>query len=191
MVIVDGSVPKKYFNERITAASERLGVSLEPLVNDYIVSMLTNFIKVENFTERPVLAEAVLKLNKVNNLEGAVGYLRIGDNCMFISSFLEGYVNRKFQDINYCIKIGESSYGMAAVIFLKTQMKGNAELFSKMEHDFRNLVGIVSDALGSVAFKESDDIAYLIEKYLATRNKDAYKRLAELGINIPDISGKA
>ena len=191
MVIVVESAPKKYFDGRIRAASEKLGVSLEPLVNEYIVSMLTNFIKVENFTERPVLADAVLKLHKVKNLEGAVSYLRTGDNCMFISSFLEGYVNRKFQGINYCIKIGESSYGMAAVIFLKTQMTGNAELFSKMEHDFRNLVGIVSEALGAVEFKESEDIVYLIEKYLATRNKDAYKRLAELGINIPDFRGKA
>jgi len=117
--------------------------------------------------------------------------MQVGDNCMFISGFLEGYVNRKFKDINYCIKVGESSYGMASVIFLKTQMRDNANLFSKMEKDFRDLVGIVSDALGSVEFKESDDIAYLIEKYLATRNKDAYKRLAELGINIPDFSGKA
>lgn len=191
MVIVDGSFPRRYFNERITAASEKLGINLEPNINEYIASMLVNFIKVENFTERPVLAEAVLKLHKVNNLEGAVGYLRTGDNCMFISSFLEGYVNRKFRDMDYCIKIGESSYGMASLIFLKTQMKDNAELFSRLEHDFRNLVGIVSEALGSVEFKESEDIAYLIERYLATGSRDALKRLNELGINIPDFRGKA
>ncbi len=191
MEIIVEPTPKKYFGERVAAASEKLGIGLEPIISDYIVSMLTKFVKAENFSERPVLAEAVLQLHKAGNLQGAMRYICIGDNCMFISSFLDGYVNRKFKDVNYCIKVGESSYGMASVIFLKTQMKDNAGLFSTMEKDFKNLVEVVSDALGAVEFKESDDIAYLIEKYLATGSRDALIRLTELGINIPDFKGRA
>lgn len=190
MVIVLESAPKRYFDERLAAASLKTGIELEPAINDYVVSVLTKFVKTENFRERPVLAEAILKLRNARNLEGAIGYVQVGDSCMFISSFLEGYVNRKLKDVNYCIKVGETSYGMAS-LFLKTKIKDSAELFSKMEHNFRDLVGIVSEALGAVEFKESEDIAYLIEKYIATGSRDALKRLNELGINIPDFRGKA
>ena len=191
MVGVISKAPKRYFSERISDAMISTGLELSNNAQDYLSSMLVNFIKVENFSERPLLAKFLLDAEKTTQLQGAVKYIHIGDSCLFVSSFLDGYVNRKMKDIGYCIQVGEYSYGKAAVLFLRSPMKESANLFSEMEGKFRTIVDIVAETLGNVEIKESDDIAYLIERYLATKNKDALRRLAELGINIPDFSGTA
>lgn len=191
MVGVISKAPKQYFSERISNAMASTRLELSTNAQDYLSSMLVNFLKIENFNERPLFAKLLLDAEKLNSLQGAVKYIRIGDSCLFVSSFLEGYVNRKMKDIGYCVQVGEYSYGKAAVLFLRTPMKESSVLFSEMERNFKTLVDVVAEALSNLELKESKDIAFLFESYLATGNKDALKRLAELGINVPNISGKA
>lgn len=198
MVGVISKAPKQYFSERISDAITSTGLELSTNAQEYISNMLIDYIKPEIFfiktesgIERPVLTNTLLSSKKLPTMQSLIEYIHIGNNCLFISGFLEGYVNRKMKDIGYCVKIGEYSYGKASVLFLKSTSKESAHLFSELEKNFKNLVEIVSGALGSVDIKESEDVSYLIERYLATGNKDALKRLAELGITIPDFYGKA
>lgn len=197
MVIVESS-PREYFNNRIDSVLLDSKLELTPIVKNYLSKMLVNFIKPENFfeikgnsIERPLIAEMALSAKKLSPVSGAVRYTRIGDTCLFISGYFNGYVNRKIQDIGYCVQVGEYSYGKAAVLLRKTSIKESSVLFFEMEKNFKSLVDVVAEALSNIEFKESKDIVFLFESYLATGNKDALKRLSDLGIHVPDISGKA
>jgi len=198
MVGVVSKAPKQYFSERISDAVISHGLELSGNTREYLSNMLIEYIKPENFfiktesgIERPVLSNTLLDSKKLQTMQSLIEYIHLGNNCLFISGFLDGYVNRKMKDICYCVKIGEYSYGKAAVLFLRSPSKESAHLFSEMEQNFKGLVNVVADALSSIEIKESNDVVYLIERYLATRNKEVLKRLNKLGINIPDFSGKA
>lgn len=73
-------------------------------------------------------------------------FVAIGDHSFFISSFLDGHVNRNFANKDYCLGIGSNSYLQAGSLCLFSEKKFSG-MYYELGSKFTDLVEVAEHAL--------------------------------------------
>ncbi len=103
-----------FFADQILVNSQEFQFSIESQV--YVAGMLTKFIDSEKipffYDNRPL---ALIKTD-VEDRHSIVASQNLGDYCLFLAGFRNGWVHSRFRNIGYCISFGQDAYGQASVL---------------------------------------------------------------------------
>ena len=183
---------KIYFSEAINSACEQRKLKSLPIVNNYLVNLLNQFIRTENLyveTENNGKKEnlflAKMYLEAVNSEENQKNNMlrRLGDICLYFSGFFGDSFKRKIIDVDYYIGMGENAYDSLAK---SSEVGTQAKLYREISNNFVEYVDVFTIISQECSIQKSDDILRLYEKYLLTDSEYSKDKLIEKGcLNFP------
>jgi hypothetical protein len=175
--------PLEFFKEQIEAACERQHVHPQPLTSYYIVSLLTDFVRLpDNPAADAVRSNEPLALTFARALHSAGldqrrALKQVGDSSLFISGFFSDSLRRSPVDIDYYASLGGYAYGS-----LGSTDDALSPIFAELSEKFLLFVGVLSEVSERTALTSSTDLLRLYEKWVRTGSRRNGELLVEKGI---------
>lgn len=176
--------PAEYFHAALSGALDELRVRASEHAKQYLVSLLSKFIFMENlYPEDPAgegkrietLTEKLALAMEEESTEARLQRFReMGDYSLYIAGFFSESLSRKLVDVDYYIGMGGAAYEKVARLQSKVD---HSELFEELAVKFPlfvDVLGVVSDESSA---KLSDQSTALLRAY-EVWNKTGSERLA-------------
>lgn len=181
---------QEYFRDHVRRAIVNQHITLTEDSEFYVVNLLTELKKSEKLFAtvdgKPDETPLALLLEKAVHGDPAtrVRTLKfLGDTALFVAGIFPERATRRFQTLDYYIRMGGGAY-----LTLATNMPGQrsfADLFEEMGSKFRNLVSLLNE-VGKSGRTQSDlDLLECYERFLATGDSRLREILQRAGIVTP------
>ncbi|MFH0752621.1 MAG: hypothetical protein V1914_03430 [archaeon] len=137
---------KKSFAEHKVEVSEEADFYIHNLLTEYLRTPKFKTVSGLSNSEKPLALMVQEAYDAPTISEQLWRFVAIGDHSFFISSFLDGHVNRNFENKDYCLGIGSNSYLQAKGLFTSSEKK-LSELYYELGMNFVDLVVVAESAL--------------------------------------------
>lgn len=188
--------PNDFFADAVSDALKSRKISATPLVNEYLVKLLTHYMFADNLFDetsengkktRSTLAELYLKaMNSEPSLRCDL-LKKLGDTSLYITGFFSESLNRKIVDISYYINMGESAFHSLA-------SSVHEETYSKLYKDFSTQFVRYMEALNYISkqsnLQKDSNLLKLYENYQKTGSELIRETLVDSGFVDFDINKK-
>lgn len=178
---------QEYFRDHVRRAIVNQHIELTEDSEFYIVNLLTELKKTEKLfhTVEGRLDETPLALLLEKAVHGdsstRIHYLKfLGDTSLFVAGIFPERATRRFQTLDYYIRMGGGAY-----LTLASSMLGQrnfAEVFEEMGCKFRNLVSLLNEVGTSGRGQNDLDLLECYERFLATGDARLREILHQAGI---------
>ncbi|MEM6730863.1 MAG: hypothetical protein AAF658_04870 [Myxococcota bacterium] len=193
-VILSSSL-KEFFKDEVNGAAESLGLSLDDLVEYYVVNLLCDFSRSDLSPtpgEEP-LAFIYKRALEATPLERISHLKELGDLALYVAGFFTEFIERSLVDVDYYISMGGSAYANVSDL-LSSQPSGDgfAEVYGDLSSRFPQLVDVLNEVSDrSRDTKASDtDLLRLYDRWKRTKSQRIERNLTARGL-IPVDSGTA
>ena len=160
-----------FLMKNLKKSFEEQEVRVTDEANFYVFHLLRDFISIERFrtlsglgsSEQPLALMVKNAFDAPTASEQMWRFVAIGDHSFYISSFLEGHVNRKFKDMTYCRNIGSNSYQQSG------RLSGNkslSKLYRELGLNFTELTSVASAALNKDKIYNNIELLKAYRQYL-------------------------
>lgn len=185
-----------FFSEVVNDALKSRKISSSPLVNEYLVKLLTHYMVTDNLFDettengkrtRSTLAELYLKA--MNSESGIRCDLlkKLGDTSLYITGFFSESLNRKIVDVSYYVNMGENAFHSLA-------SSVNEEVYSNLYKDFSKHFVKYMEALNYISkqtnLQKDSNLLKLYENYQKTGSELMRETLVDSGFIDFDVSKK-
>ncbi len=180
----------EYFKALVERAMARQKVSSSELSSYYLVQLLDNFVAFDQmYAEMEVDKDAPLAelLCQALASRGPRRFHLLkftGDVALFMSGFFSDSVSRRFNDVEYYVRLGGYAYGSAARL---SALEASA-LFEELAHKFVRFVDVLNEVSEESAISENAGILRLYERWRQTGSRRSETLLRREGILVGDSS---
>jgi Mor family transcriptional regulator len=182
--------PEGFFQELVQKGMNQRKIKAIPLVENYLVNLLQQYLDAKNLFESEYASESGQKNPKTlaemylmaQSAEPAIKtemLRKLGDRTLYISGFFGDSLRRKVVDIDYYADIGGAAYRTLAHCTREDTLAKVYTTFSKRFLEFVEVLAYISEH----SFVKSDEsILRLYERYLRTGSALAREKLEEMGV---------
>jgi hypothetical protein len=179
---------KGFFKDVVQDALTSRKVETFPMAQDYLVSILENYIKTDNLFDtqtdngkltRETLAEMFLKSQSLNGNAKIELLKKLGDVSLYVSGFFGDSFERKVIDVDYYINMGGTAYGTLAQ---EIRQDTSRRVFNEFSRKFLEFVDVLTLISQKTFVQNDESILRLYEKFLKTGSELARETLEEKGI---------
>ncbi len=179
---------KDFFNDVVQEAIVARKMSTFPLAQNYLVSILENYIHTNNLFDtqtengkktRDTLAETFLKAQNSNPTVKIELLKKLGDVSLYVSGFFADSLSRKIVDVDYYVDMGEVAY---ATLASEIKEDTSRKVFKDFSSRFLEYVDLLTTISQKSLIQNDESILRLYEKYLKTGSELARETLEEKGI---------
>ncbi|MES2768460.1 MAG: hypothetical protein V4596_04875 [Bdellovibrionota bacterium] len=179
---------KDFFNDVVQEAIVARKMSTFPLAQNYLVSILENYIHTNNLFDthsengkktRDTLAETFLKAQNSNPTVKIELLKKLGDVSLYVSGFFADSLSRKIVDVDYYVDMGEVAY---ATLASEIKEDTSRKVFKDFSSRFLEYVDLLTTISQKSLVQNDESILRLYEKYLKTGSELARETLEEKGI---------
>jgi hypothetical protein len=181
---------QEYFREHVRRAIVNQHIELTEDSEFYVVNLLTELKKSEKLFQtvdgKPDDTPLALLLERAMHSDTTtrVRTLKfLGDTALFVAGIFPERATRRFQTLDYYIRMGGGAY--LSLASNMTTQRNFAEVFEEMGCKFRNLVSLLNE-VGKSGREHSDlDLLDCYERFLATGDHRLREILQRAGIMTP------
>ncbi len=178
---------KDFFSEVVEQAIAQRRLKTEPLVKEYLVGLLSNYILTANLfsddesgkKRQDTLAETLLKAYQVETPLRREMLKKLGDTSLYISGFFGDSLRRKLVDVDYYAEIGGVAYGSLAGM---TSEERYAWVYTDFSQRFLEYVDLLTYISQQASIQSDKDVLRLYDRYMTTGSSLAKEQLVELGL---------
>lgn len=181
---------QEYFREHVQRAIVNQHIELTEDSEFYVVNLLTELKKSEKLFEtvdgKSDDTPLSLLLERAVHGDSAtrVRTLKfLGDSALFVAGIFPERATRRFQTLDYYIRMGGGAYLSLASTMLG--QRNFAGLFEEMGNKFRNLVSLLNEVGQSGRTQSDMDLLECYERFLATGDSRLREILQRAGIVTP------
>lgn len=182
--------PDGYFTELVRKGVEERKVYSFPLLERYLVNLLSHFLDSRNLYgeisplesgARPpqTLAEIYLQAQSAESAQKHEMLKGLADRALYISGYFGDSLNRKIVDVDYYADMGGAAF---ASLVHHTKEDSVAKLYGTLSKRFRDYVEVLTYISHHSLVKSDESLLRLYDKYLKTGSKLAQKKLIEAGV---------
>lgn len=181
--------PAEYFKELVDAALARQRVAAGDLTSYYLVNLLCQFVRLDGRTAEDQTKPLALRLARALQSGGAEqrALLRsLGDFSLFTSGFFSDSLQRRSNDVDYYVSMGEYAYGSLS----RYDEDAFADVFADLARRFVGYMDVLADISERTALtpcNTHNDVLRLYEKWLRTGSARDGQKLIDRGI-VPNTS---
>jgi hypothetical protein len=186
--LVDAHSPLEFFKEQVEAACERQRLQPQPATSHYIVTLLSDFVRLEGTAAGEAMASnEALGITLMRALQSAGrsqrrGLKQVGDVSLFVSGFFSDSLRRSLVDIDYYMTLGGHAYGS-----LGATDDALSATFAELSDKFVAFADVLADVSGQTSLTSDGDLLRLYERWVRTGSRRNGELLAERGI-VPNAS---
>ncbi len=186
--VVGAQSPMEFFKEQVEAACARQDVCPHPATAYYIVTLLSDFVRLEPSAPRDVMGgNEALGVTFVRALQSGGRRQRedlkqVGDAALFLAGFFSDSLRRRLVDVDYFMSLGGHAYGSLSAID-----EVRSETYGELSDKFVAFVDVLSDVSTRTSLTNDADLLRLYEKWIRTGSRLNGQLLAEHGI-VPNAS---
>lgn len=189
--LITNTSVQEYFHDSVSCALRNQQLHAEQATIDYLVDLLTYFIRAEELLERTPegvalqpLASLYAKALETNSLDHRHKFLRrLGDVALFIAGVFSDSLKRKAVDVDYYVAMGSNAYGYLSDCFRGTVREiALSKIFEELSVRFQEFMDVLAEVSERAHLTSDSDIMRLYELWLRTGSKRAAQRLRRLGI---------
>ncbi|MEL6543122.1 MAG: hypothetical protein AAFQ82_00750 [Myxococcota bacterium] len=178
---------REFFKHEITDAAGTLGVSLDDLLEYYVVNLLCDFSRSD---QSPTPGEEPLAFIYKRAVEASplerIGHLKeLGDLSLYVAGFFTEFIERSLVDIDYYISMGGNAYASLSDL-LGAQPSGDtfAEVYSDLADRFPEVVDVLNEVNDrSMDSSDNDtDLLRLYDRWQKTKSQRIERKLTEKGL---------
>ncbi len=180
--------PVEFFRNLITSAIKNQKVTLEADVEYYLVSLLSQYMRIEMMkkSERAPLAIRLHQALVATPSEKVQLLKEVGDFSLYISGFFADSLNQKIVDIDYYMAMGGAAYLKLSHAFAHQNLQA---LYRDLFQKFGTCVDILTEVSDITFSNTNKDLLRLYEKWLKTKSVRVAELLKKAGLfpieNIP------
>lgn len=178
MTSLGSNTAKSYFYEAVTSAIGRLGISVEQIVEFYLVEVLTKKAFAQDDLEEPLAFQLSKAREAASDLERFYLYRKAGDSALFLLGFFSDFLERKGVHRSYVTTIGGSAYANAAGL----SPKGFNKVYYDLSDGFDEFALVLDEVKESTVMRTPQDILKLYDKWQRTKSPAAEERLRKEGV---------
>ncbi|MCG8434783.1 MAG: hypothetical protein MJA83_12195 [Gammaproteobacteria bacterium] len=180
-----------WFRHSVTEALQVQQTEVNDHTHHYVVSLLANFSRAENFYEhsrdgyglKPLAIMMSDALESPNAHERNLILQRLGDVALFIGGFFAESLSRKLVDVDYYNKMGETAYNTLSVQTPQSiRDQALQDVFRELAEKFTELTDVLAEVAQQACVSNQKDILRIYEIWMRTGSKRAERQLRELGI---------
>ena len=165
--IVGTESMKGYLTKSIAKAVADHKVPVSEFTQNYLVSMLSRFIRSENIFTRKALDYEVqlesITLRYLQNDSNHFELQKLADECLFLTGFFYDFIEKEgISNVNFHCNIGSSAYEN-----LSSRVKHTGDLYQELANNFRDL----SDVIWDLRLQQGYTDSQLASLYLKCENK--------------------
>lgn len=182
MGIVVVASSREHFRSIISEAGEHLRLKIQPLIQDYLVSLMEYHAETRNLFpgKESTLAESWLRAQQAEWIQEKRERLKLlGDRALYISGYFSDSLQNKVVDIDYYIKMGELAFGELAEL---TKTEPTHYLYRSLSRRFPDWVEVLSYVAQQTQVQSHSGVLRLYERYLKTGSDLAFQALLEQGV---------
>lgn len=177
------SEAKNYFNQELNISLKNTNIN--PVTIMYLAHVLEKFISVDSFQKdkKPPYLALIMKDISETKIESKKQQLilNLGENALFISSFMPSLIYKRNVNLGYYLAVGSSAYSSLS------SQKNNIDqknIFKDVSLNFKSIVNGVSSLNKN---QNSTDTLTLMESWQETENSHYLLELIKRGI-IPSLN---
>lgn len=179
--------PKIFFHEKVLEAQKKQNVKLTENVEFYIVNLLCEYVRVNEFdNSEDCLAFILKKALESPFPERIFLYKKLADTALYFSGYFQEYFTNKIFDIKYYISMGESAYGELSGLMRQknTYSLTMSQIYKEMSLHFMQAVDVllyISEQTNQNQSQRSTLSIY--DAWLNTQSNHLEKELIERGVH--------
>lgn len=181
---------ESFFQDLVRKGLEQRKIKTVPLVESYLVNLLTHFLDARNLFDgnraeeggQPppqTLAEAYLTAHNSSEPIRAEILRKLGDRALYISGFFGDSLARKIVDVDYYADIGGAAYASLAHCTREDTM---AKVYTTFSRQFLDFVEVLNYISHNSFIKSDESILRLYERFMRTGSESAKAKLVEMGV---------
>lgn len=179
-----------YFHDAICSAARNQQVAASESTVHYLSRLLTDYARSERLFDdsaegrrlQPLAVIYGQALQARSPREQHLQLQRLGDLALFVGGLFGGRLQRRFTDLDYCVKMGTGAYGQLSDLPERVSLPGALQaVFRELAHGFGRFVGVLSEIGAQRAGAQADPFQ-LFDLWQQSRSPQLAERLAALGL---------
>lgn len=150
--IVPSTALNDYFHHALRHASRQRNLSIDDATLQYLTLLLGSYARSEKIFDytserlqlRPLAMIYDEALNASCERERRLWLQRLGDIALFVGGLFNGRMNRRFQDLDYCVAMGGNAYGYLHDTTTHRDQRAQADIFGRLSYSFDRFVEVVA-----------------------------------------------
>jgi hypothetical protein len=204
-VILAAASIREYFEEAVTAALDHRALLPDRATSSYLVDLLSEFAKVQEFALDRALAVVLAEARLLPPGESVTRLKQVGDNSLYLAGYFAGSLRRAELDPGYYISLGGEAYRTAAITLRR--MGSGSQLvvvFAELGEEFSQFVEVLEDLRHYRGASEGGEqapirsgsatepsIGDLFEEWVRSRSDAAARQLRAAGVSLEKVGKKA
>lgn len=194
--LIETRDPREFFRRSLEEAMAHQQVRAGAETVAYVINLLAEFVRAESLfewtPEGPRLKPlAYLYLEAAQATTPAVRrelLRKLGDVALFVSGLFAESFSRRAVGIDYYVSMGGGAYGRLSREPLLAD-RASRRVFGELAEKFIAFVDVLNEVADQARPGSGRDVLALYERWLRSGSPRAARRLAELGITVPEQPG--
>jgi|GEM_PF-117934 hypothetical protein len=180
----------EFFKEAVREAFKTRKLQTNQFTENYLVQVLEHHVVADHFFDhesnsdmgprrQQTLAESLLKAVQSEHKTKVELLKKLADRTLYICGFFSDSLQRKIIDVDYCVDMAGTAYGLLAESSREETM---AEVYSTYSRRFNEFVEALNYISEKSQIQSASNVLRIYDRYLKTGSGLAREKLSDLGI---------